>query len=94
VKLVTKVIIGISTGIIAIFAIMVAVVLITGVNTMSNMEGEFLDMAHEIRMTDKENPWFGMNCDEMLDFSATDHHNKMHDSMHMEFHEHYLLQCP
>ena len=93
-KLVTKVIIGISTGIIAIFAIMVAVVLITGVNTMSNMEGEFLDMAHEIRMTDKENPWFGMNCDEMLDFSTTDHHNKMHDSMHMEFHEHYLLQCP
>jgi hypothetical protein len=94
VKLVVKIIIGVSIGIIAIFAIMVAVVLITGVNTMSNMEGEFLDMAHEIRMTDKANPWFGMNCDEMLDFSASEHHNRMHDSMHMKFQEHYQLQCP
>ncbi len=93
-KLVVKIIIGVSIGIIAIFAIMITVVLITGINTMSNMEGEFLDMAHEIRMTDKANPWFGMNCDEMLDFSASDHHNQMRDSMHMEFHEHYLLQCP
>lgn len=93
-KLAVKIILGVSIGIIVIFAIMIAVVLIVGVNTMSNMEGEFLDMAHEIRMTDGTNPWFGMNCNEMLDFSASDHHNGMHDSMHLEFHEHYLLQCP
>lgn len=93
-KLAVKIILGVSIGIIVIFAIMIAVVLIVGVNTMSNMEGGFLDMAHEIRMTDETNPWFGMNCNEMLDFSASDHHNGMHDSMHLEFHEHYLLQCP
>lgn len=93
-KLAVKIILGVSIGIIVIFAIMIAVVLIVGVNTMSNMEGEFLDMAHEIRMTDETNPWFGMNCNEMLDFSASDHHNGMQDSMHLEFHEHYRLQCP
>jgi len=94
VKLAVKIIIGVSIGIIAIFVIMVTTVLIVGVSTMSNREGEFLDIAHEIRMTDEANPWFGMNCDEMLDFSASDYHDIMQDSMHLEFHEHYLLQCP
>lgn len=93
-KLAVKIILGVSIGIIVIFAIMIAVVLIVGVNTMSNMEGEFLDRAHKIRMTDETNPWFGMNCNEMLDFSASEHHDVMYDSMHLEFHEHYLLQCP
>ena len=92
-KLAVKIIIGVSIGVVAIFAIMIAVVLIVGMNTMSNMEGGFLDMAREIRMTDEANPWFGMNCDEMLDFSASDHHDTMHDSMHLEFHEYYLQQC-
>jgi hypothetical protein len=94
VKLTAKIIFGVSIGIIIIFAIMIATVLMVRVNTMSNMEGEFLDIAHEIRMTDKSNPWFGMNCNEMLDFSTSGSYNKMQDSMHFEFQEHYLLQCP
>jgi len=38
-------------------------------------------------------PWLGLDCDEMLDFSGTEKHNMMHDSMHIEFHEHYMDNC-
>jgi len=38
-------------------------------------------------------PWAGLNCTEMLDFSATADHNLMDDIMHIEFHEHYLNSC-
>ena len=84
---------GISIGIVVIFAIMVATVLIVGINTMSNLEGGFIDKSNEMRMGDETNPWFGMNCDEMLNYSGSEQHNLMHDSMHIEFHEHYLQQC-
>ncbi len=84
---------GISIGIVVIFAIMVATVLIVGINTMSNLEGGFIDKSNEMRMGDEANPWFGMNCDEMLNYSGSEQHNLMHDSMHIEFHEHYLQQC-
>jgi len=40
-----------------------------------------------------ETPWDGLNCDEMLDFGASDEHNLMEDSMHMEFHEYYINNC-
>jgi len=40
-----------------------------------------------------ETPWDGLNCDEMLYFSASDEHSLMEDSMHMEFHEHYINDC-
>jgi len=40
-----------------------------------------------------ETPWGGLNCDEMLDFSASDEHSLMEDSMHMEFHEYYINNC-
>ena len=40
-----------------------------------------------------EAPWDGLNCDEMLDFSASDEHSLMEDSMHMEFHEDYINHC-
>ena len=84
---------GISIGIVVIFAIMVATVLIVGINTMSNLEGGFIDKSNEMRMRDETNPWFGMNCDEMLNYSGSEQHNLMHDSMHIEFHDHYLQQC-
>jgi len=38
-------------------------------------------------------PWLGLDCDEMLDFSGTEKHNMMYDSMHIEFHEHYMDNC-
>ncbi len=38
-------------------------------------------------------PWSGLDCDEMLDFSGSEKHDLMHESMHMEFHEHYLDNC-
>ena len=38
-------------------------------------------------------PWAGFDCTEMLDFSATADHNLMDDSLHIEFHEHYMNSC-
>jgi len=38
-------------------------------------------------------PWLGLDCDEMLDFSETVKHDLMDDSMHIEFHEHYIDSC-
>ena len=38
-------------------------------------------------------PWSGMDCNEMLDFSGMAEHNLMDDTMHLEFHEHYLDNC-
>ena len=40
-----------------------------------------------------ETPWGGLNCDEMLDFSGSNEHSLMEDSMHMEFHEDYINNC-
>ena len=40
-----------------------------------------------------ETPWDGLNCDKILDFSASDEHSLMEDSMHMEFHEDYINHC-
>ncbi len=45
------------------------------------------------RMVSSAMPWMGLNCDEMLDFSGSDEHHRMHDSMHMEFHQHYFDHC-
>ena len=90
-KLATKIIIGASIGIVAIFGIMVATVLVTGFNTMSNFED---DRSFEMGNSgDDVKPWSGMNCDEMLDFSGTGQHGMMQDSVHMQFHEHYMQQC-
>jgi len=90
-KIATKIIIGASIGIVAIFVIMVSTVLIAGINSMSNFEGGFTDKS--IGMGSEANPWVGMSCDEMLDFSGTEQHDMMYDSMHIEFHEHYMQQC-
>ena len=38
-------------------------------------------------------PWAGLDCTEMLDFSGTVDHNLMNDSLHIEFHEHYMNSC-
>ncbi len=92
-RLATKIVFGVSIGIVAIFAIMVATVLIIGINTMTNLEGESMDNSNEMGMGNEVKPWFGKSCDEMLDFSGSEQHNLMQDSMHIEFHEHYLQQC-
>jgi len=38
-------------------------------------------------------PWVGLDCDQMLDFSATSEHIVMDASMHMEFHQYYMDNC-
>ena len=38
-------------------------------------------------------PWSGLNCDEMLDFSGSDEHDLMNESMHLEFHDNYMDNC-
>jgi hypothetical protein len=40
-----------------------------------------------------ETPWDGLNCDEMLDFSASDQHQDLTMDQHMKFHEYYINHC-
>ena len=40
-----------------------------------------------------EAPWDGLNCDEMLDFSASDEHQDLTMDQHMKFHEYYINHC-
>jgi len=40
-----------------------------------------------------ETPWGGLNCDEMLNFSASDQHQDLTMDQHMKFHEYYINQC-
>ena len=42
---------------------------------------------------DETKPWLGLNCDEMLDFSASDKHQDITPDLHMEFHEYYFDNC-
>jgi len=34
-----------------------------------------------------------LNCDEMLDFSASDQHQDLTMDQHMKFHEYYINHC-
>ncbi len=43
-------------------------------------------------MNDAE-PWVGLSCDEMLDFSASDGHQLLTNDQHMEFHNYYFDRC-
>ena len=63
-KLSYKIIIGIAIGIIAIFAIMIAVVLVVSVNTMSQFEDEFVERAIEIRELNDAQIIENVNLDE------------------------------
>ena len=38
-------------------------------------------------------PWFGLNCDEMIDFSGSDEHQDITMDQHMEFHQYYYEHC-
>ena len=40
-----------------------------------------------------ETPWDGLNCDKMLDFSASDQHQDLTMDQHMKFHEYYINHC-
>ncbi len=42
---------------------------------------------------DETNPWIGLNCDKMLDFSASEEHQDLAEDQHMEFHDYYLDNC-
>ena len=55
--------------------------------------GSFLQNNNGFMGMSDAKPWFGLGCDEMLDFSGSDKHHMMHDSMHMEFHQYYFDHC-
>ena len=38
-------------------------------------------------------PWTGLDCNEMLDFSASEEHTAMDIDMHTEFHTHFMENC-
>jgi len=38
-------------------------------------------------------PWTGLDCNEMLDFSASEEHTAMDIDMHIEFHTHFMENC-
>ena len=38
-------------------------------------------------------PWYRLDCNEMLDFSGTAEHDLMGDSMHIEFHQYFTDNC-
>ncbi|MEE9339532.1 MAG: hypothetical protein V3U87_15775 [Methylococcaceae bacterium] len=40
-----------------------------------------------------DEPWVGLTCDGMLDFSATEEHQGLTMDQHMEFHNHYYDNC-
>ncbi len=42
---------------------------------------------------DETKPWLGLNCDEMLDFSASEQHQDITMEQHMEFHNYYYDHC-
>jgi len=38
-------------------------------------------------------PWYRLDCNEMLDFSGTAEHDLMSDTMHIEFHQYFTDSC-
>ncbi len=42
---------------------------------------------------DETKPWVGLDCDKMLDFSASDEHQDLTMDQHMEFHNYYFDHC-
>ncbi len=38
-------------------------------------------------------PWTGLDCNEMLDFSASEEHTALDIDMHIEFHTHFIENC-
>ncbi len=38
-------------------------------------------------------PWTGLDCNEMLDFSASEEHTALDINMHIEFHTHFIENC-
>ena len=59
------------------------------------LAGNFSDQSQttDSMETDETKPWLGLNCDEMLDFTASDKHQDITPDHHMEFHEYYFDQC-
>jgi len=40
-----------------------------------------------------DEPWFGLSCDQMIDFSGSDEHQELTMDQHMEFHQYYYDRC-
>ena len=74
------IIIAIVVGLVAIIAI------IGGSYYVQNQTSGFMGMGDA-------KPWIGLGCDEMIDFSGSDEHHSMGNSMHMEFHQYYFDHC-
>lgn len=41
----------------------------------------------------QDNPWDGLSCEEMLDFSMGSEHQDLTMDQHMEFHSYYFDHC-
>ena len=41
----------------------------------------------------EDNVWFGMSCDEMIDWSGTTAHQELPADGHMKFHNYYAQEC-
>ncbi len=74
------IIIAIVVGFVAIIAI------IGGSYNIQNQTSGFMVMSDT-------KPWIGLGCDEMIDFSGSDEHHSMGNSMRMEFHQYYFGHC-
>jgi hypothetical protein len=62
------------------------IVIIGGNYSVQNQTTGFMGM-NDVK------PWVGLGCDEMIDFSGSDEHHLMGNSMHMEFHSYYFDHC-
>lgn len=40
-----------------------------------------------------KHPWEVMDCNEMLDWSATDDHSRLDENGHIDFHNYYFDKC-
>ncbi len=55
--------------------------------------GSFLQNNNGFMGMSDAKPWFGLGCDEMLDFSASEQHQDITMDQHMEFHQYYFDHC-
>lgn len=71
-RLAFKIIIGVVIALIAVFAILIAVVFVVGMNAMSQIDGEFIEIAREYgelndaRIVDNSNPDGERNQERMV----------------------------
>jgi len=64
-----------------------------GIGAIVAIIGGNYSVLNQINEMNEAKPWTGLNCDEMLDFSASDEHQDLTTDQHMEFHQYYFDHC-